>query len=188
MSIQIPKSFTIEYSGRSNILQTNCGVSKHFNPNTLTGNHPPIESFICIWDTGATASVISKNVIDKLGLISTGFARSYHAQGESIVNTYIVNIYLPNHVGIPLLNVTEGILNGADVLVGMDIISQGDFTVCLNEGNTKFSFQLPSTHNFDFVKEYNDNYHKPLVKDKLPGRNDPCHCGSGKKYKNCHGR
>jgi hypothetical protein len=21
---------------------------------------------------------------------------------------------------------------------------------------------------------------------KLPGRNDPCHCGSGKKYKNCH--
>jgi hypothetical protein len=21
---------------------------------------------------------------------------------------------------------------------------------------------------------------------KLPGRNDPCHCGSGKKYKKCH--
>jgi hypothetical protein len=20
----------------------------------------------------------------------------------------------------------------------------------------------------------------------IPGRNDPCHCGSGKKYKNCH--
>ena len=20
-----------------------------------------------------------------------------------------------------------------------------------------------------------------------PGRNDPCHCGSGKKYKKCHG-
>ena len=28
----------------------------------------------------------------------------------------------------------------------------------------------------------------PLVKDKLPGRNDPCPCGSGKKFKNCHGR
>jgi uncharacterized protein YecA (UPF0149 family) len=22
---------------------------------------------------------------------------------------------------------------------------------------------------------------------KAPGRNDPCHCGSGKKYKHCHG-
>lgn len=21
---------------------------------------------------------------------------------------------------------------------------------------------------------------------KVPGRNEPCHCGSGKKYKNCH--
>ena len=28
----------------------------------------------------------------------------------------------------------------------------------------------------------------PLIKDKLPGRNDPCPCGSGKKFKNCHGR
>ena len=26
----------------------------------------------------------------------------------------------------------------------------------------------------------------PLVKDKLPGRNDPCPCGSGKKFNNCH--
>ena len=30
--------------------------------------------------------------------------------------------------------------------------------------------------------------HTPYVKDKLPGRNDPCPCGSGKKFKNCHGR
>ena len=28
----------------------------------------------------------------------------------------------------------------------------------------------------------------PIHKDKLPGRNDPCPCGSGKKFKNCHGR
>lgn len=28
----------------------------------------------------------------------------------------------------------------------------------------------------------------PLRKKKLPGRNDPCWCGSGKKYKNCHMR
>ncbi len=28
----------------------------------------------------------------------------------------------------------------------------------------------------------------PVTKDKMPGRNDPCPCGSGKKFKNCHGR
>ena len=30
--------------------------------------------------------------------------------------------------------------------------------------------------------------HAPIVRDKLPGRNDPCPCGSGKKFKNCHGK
>ena len=28
----------------------------------------------------------------------------------------------------------------------------------------------------------------PVHVEKTPGRNDPCPCGSGKKYKNCHGR
>ena len=29
---------------------------------------------------------------------------------------------------------------------------------------------------------------QPIVKDKMPRPNDPCPCGSGKKFKNCHGR
>jgi len=29
---------------------------------------------------------------------------------------------------------------------------------------------------------------KPVVKKEQLGRNDPCYCGSGKKYKNCHGK
>ena len=29
---------------------------------------------------------------------------------------------------------------------------------------------------------------QPFVKDKMPNRNDPCPCGSGKKFKNCHGK
>ncbi len=29
---------------------------------------------------------------------------------------------------------------------------------------------------------------QPIVKEKKVGRNDPCPCGSGKKYKQCHGR
>lgn len=28
----------------------------------------------------------------------------------------------------------------------------------------------------------------PRRVEKEPGRNDPCPCGSGKKYKKCHGR
>lgn len=30
--------------------------------------------------------------------------------------------------------------------------------------------------------------HQPIIRDKMPRPNDPCPCGSGKKFKNCHGR
>jgi preprotein translocase subunit SecA len=32
------------------------------------------------------------------------------------------------------------------------------------------------------------NEHTPLQSDKKVGRNEPCPCGSGKKYKQCHGK
>jgi len=37
-------------------------------------------------------------------------------------------------------------------------------------------------------KEDEGSSKKPITKSKTPGRNDPCPCGSGKKYKHCHGR
>ncbi len=33
-----------------------------------------------------------------------------------------------------------------------------------------------------------EHQQQPIVKEKLPNRNDPCPCGSGKKFKNCHGK
>jgi preprotein translocase subunit SecA len=34
-----------------------------------------------------------------------------------------------------------------------------------------------------------DAAHQPFVRsDRKVGRNEPCPCGSGKKYKQCHGR
>ena len=41
-----------------------------------------------------------------------------------------------------------------------------------------------------FIGEEDENTvkQKPIVKSKKIGRNEPCPCGSGKKYKNCHGK
>jgi preprotein translocase subunit SecA len=33
-----------------------------------------------------------------------------------------------------------------------------------------------------------DHIQQPVRVEKTPGRNEPCFCGSGKKYKLCHGR
>lgn len=40
----------------------------------------------------------------------------------------------------------------------------------------------------DTREGYNEVNHTPYVADKMPRPNDPCPCGSGKKFKNCHGR
>ena len=37
-------------------------------------------------------------------------------------------------------------------------------------------------------KEVKESRQTPVRVEKTPGRNEPCPCGSGKKYKNCHGR
>lgn len=29
---------------------------------------------------------------------------------------------------------------------------------------------------------------QPIIREKMPRPNDPCPCGSGKKFKNCHGK
>lgn len=38
-------------------------------------------------------------------------------------------------------------------------------------------------------EESNESAHQPMVREERKvGRNEPCPCGSGKKYKQCHGQ
>jgi len=101
-------------------------------------------------------SVITPNVANKLGLSPVGMATVYHAYGEIEVPTYLVSILLPGNIEFPYIRVTEGDLSGIDMLIGMDVIARGDFAITSPEGNTKFTFQVPATHNIDFVKEHRD--------------------------------
>ena len=181
-----PKSFTLRSNGGLlNVLKTNCGVSSPFKPNSGKP-HPVVKEYIGIWDTGATSTVITKKIAHELDLKPTGKSRVYHANGEDIVNTYYINLLLLNGVAFSTIKVTEGDLNGADVLIGMDIISRGDFSISNVNNNTVFSFRIPSIHEVDFTKEPTPKL-IPATSDKTQ-RNDPCPCGSGKKYKNCCGK
>jgi len=92
---------------------------------------------------------------------------------------------LPNNVGVSQLRVTQGIINGADVLIGMDVITKGDFALSNFQGKTTFCFRIPSVERIDFDPNRKTTSLNPSRKI---GRNDSCPCGSGKKYKKCHGR
>lgn len=178
-------AFTQRYEGITNVLRSECVVSQAFDPSSLS--RPETCTVTCVWDTGATNSVISPRLAQVLKLIPTGRSFVNDASGQKVSNTYMVNIMLPNNVGVPFLQVTEGVLLGFDMLIGMDIISKGDFSISCPNGKTVFTFQLPSTHEVDYVD--GKMIQTPVVKlAKEPGRNDPCPCGSGKKYKQCCGK
>lgn len=181
------KAFTLKSNGgRLRDLRTHCGVCKAFNP--LEGKeHPEISQFEALWDTGASGTVISKEVAKKLGLKPIGKSKVFRANGESIVNVYAINLFLPNQVAFQFVKVTEGILSGFDLLIGMDIITLGDFSITNVGGNTTFSFRVPSVVEIDYVTEAEKLKKATSLKPKV-GRNEKCPCGSGKKYKNCHGK
>ena len=165
-------------------LVTKCSIGIAFNPKS-SQLPPQLIEFRALWDTGATGTVITSNIITALGLKPTGQQKVFHADGESIVNTYHICLMLPNEVGFPIIKATEGKLKGFDVLIGMDIITQGDFSITNFQGKTSFSFRVPSIEHIDFVNEIRKR--TPARSSKI-GRNNPCFCGSGKKYKFCCGR
>ena len=179
------RSFTTICSGISRVLQNKVAIAQ---ASILNSDNPKKQAhtYSAIWDTGATGTVISKRVIEQCGLVPTGMTQVATAGGIFPVNTYIVDIMLPNNVIFPNLNVTTGDLNGTDVLIGMDIMSQGDFSVSNFEGKTSFTFRVPSEKHANFVQEAKQSrtVHAPNV----PSRNSKCPCGSGKKYKNCCGK
>lgn len=183
-----PKSFTLKNeSGLINQLVTPCHVSAPFNP--LHKQPPPtLHGFKALWDTGASGSVISQEVINKLGIKPVGKKRVFHVDGESVVDQYIVNIFLPNGVAFAFVNVTHAKLSGFDLLIGMDIIATGDFAVTNFGGKTCFSFRHPSSEVIDFVKPKAESSEVRPLETPHIGRNDRCFCNSGKKYKHCHGK
>ena len=67
--------------------------------------------------------------------------------------TFLVTVGLPSGVIVPHITVTEGMAPGCDVLIGMDIISMGDFVLTHMDGKTEFMFQVPSRVQIEKVLE-----------------------------------
>lgn len=60
------------------------------------------------------------------------------------MNTYLVNLFLPNNVVVGAVPVSEGGIAGADILIGMDIITMGDFAITNFDGQSGWTFRMPS--------------------------------------------
>ena len=173
----VARAFTARYEALSRVLRTQeVGISKI--QALAIAERPAPRTYSAIWDTGATHTNVTTRVVRECGLVPTGVAEVTGVHGTQRTNVYLIDVYLPNRVVVGGVGAVEtpSLPEVDDVLIGMDIIGLGDFAVSNFQDRTAFSFRMPSQEEIDLTPP------PPRV-----GRNDPCPCGSGKKYKKCHG-
>lgn len=178
MSKSVGLCFTAKINAKANVLKTNVAVENRFDTSKKAGA-------VAIWDTGAMKSLITPELAKKLELKPFQMGQIYTPSGCASAEIYKVNLYLPNRVIIRELSVLSGIPSQCDMLIGMDVISAGDFVVTNFNNKTTFSFRIPSFAEIDFCQH---SYMYPTVLPSKPKRNDLCPCGSGQKYKKCCGK
>lgn len=180
-------AFTIKHAGLVKRVLTEILLCEAYDANDPPAVLPPQIQAIALWDTGATNSVITKATALALGLIPVGVGPVNHAGGTEQCATYLVNFTLPNHVTVQGILVYECADAEFGAIIGMDIISQGDFALTNHNGQTWLSFRVPSHNSIDYVVES----HRIMYAGVKP--NDPCPCGTkidGRitKFKKCHGK
>lgn len=164
MRTPLPKSFTLCGTGTLRELVSGIGIR---SAELESGKY---EVFDAIWDTGSTATIVKQHVVDACGLFESG-AKFLSGVTHSIATrdtetdippspSYRVNIALPSYVGIRCREVVLGDFVGPEsVLIGMDIITLGDFVVSTHNGKTSFSFRCPSPNRVTFSDS------RPLIFD-----------------------
>lgn len=177
---KIIHAFSVSYHNTSNKLINNA---------TIISNGIEYKTDFAQWDTGATNTCISERVVRELNLIPTGKAHIQTPSGSAVRNEYKVDIKLQNeNVYIKNVYVIDSEIEkqGIDILIGMNIINLGDFSVSNYNGYTSFTFRTPSVAKTDYVQVINNRKTIKKIEKTMP--NDLCPCGSGKKYKRCCGK
>ena len=149
-------AFTLKSNGILNMLKTDTLVMSDIRKKD-TSYTPKL--WRGLWDTGASKSSITQRIVDDLNLIPVGNTNISTANGVVAVNTYFVDFGLPNGVTVKNVLVSCADLgDDIDVLIGMDIIRHGDFSITNVNNKTTFSFRTPSVEEIDYVKESRNNY------------------------------
>lgn len=108
-----------------------------------------------LWDTGASVTLISARVAKVLGLSSIGKSGvSGYNQGIDVKDTFLVHIGLPTGDIVTNIMAMEFDADEYDVVLGMDIICNGDFAITNQDDKTTFSFRIPSQQEIDFSEKH----------------------------------
>ena len=141
----IYRSFIKDYDKLKKILLMPIDIIPVSSSNEVISKTPV--KIKALWDTGATLTVIKPELRDKLELcmVRTGSsARIAGLGGLFDANYTVLSLRLWENFEIdwcPVYVLDYSV--DVDIIIGMDIISMGDFVVCNTDNKTSFSFVMP---------------------------------------------
>jgi hypothetical protein len=100
-----------------------------------------------VWDTGATTSLITHKVFSELNLTPVDIVTVHGVNSSKRVPMVVFDLILPNGIKISDVRATVSEIRGVDMLIGMDIIQLGDFSISNFEEKTVFTFAIPPFRN-----------------------------------------
>jgi predicted aspartyl protease len=118
-------------------------------------------SIRALWDTGAMLSAVTPEIAKKLDLVSTNRIKVNGIGSYCIADIVRVSIRLPNLVEVKNARISVlNLVKDVDMLIGMDIIQLGDFSISNGAGKTLFTFAMPP------LEDKTDLYEKALAVNK----------------------
>ncbi len=157
--MESPSTFFAFSNRRDGIVpavHTSVGVSMAFEmPDANFSSSEGILWVNALWDTGAMCSCISKRSAKMLGLEIINITHMATASHIVEAPVYMAHLYLPNFPVFAYQEILEfqDTSDNCDIIIGMDIITQGDFAITNLGGDTFFSFRMPSIQTIDFEEE-----------------------------------
>ncbi|MDR1430446.1 MAG: aspartyl protease family protein [Spirochaetaceae bacterium] len=133
-------AFRNEYQGMPNQLLSDVEVLSLEDPSRRG-------TYKGVWDTGATLTMITPKIFTELKLTAIDTATVHGVNSLMKVPVVLVNLILPNGIGVGGVRVTVSDIQGVDMLIGMDIILLGDFSISNFEKKTVFTFAVPPFQN-----------------------------------------
>jgi hypothetical protein len=105
-----------------------------------------------VWDTGAQKSIITPYIAGMLNLKPVDQVTIGGVHGKNRADIVVVTLEIPGQrlhkdMEVAVCPFNTDPKSDTNMLIGMDIISQGDFVLSNGNGNTLFSFAVPASPN-----------------------------------------
>lgn len=123
-----------EYDSLVNVIQTDSIIMPNIDEITKSGQLKYTQVSSMVWDTGATNTLISSQVVDALELVPLEESLVEGVGGIVKSLVYEISLYLANDIVFKNIKALCSDIGDYDLVVGMDIIAQGDFVVSNNQG------------------------------------------------------